>query len=262
MIRCWEFHGYVMVMFENHKKKNMNGISPTLISVYHTNWTMNPQLTERHFACCIYAIYCLTLSVPILFLNSPNLNPYFPLNKFERIWLLIFSSLLCLINSHFLITKCLILYVLYKEKLVVDNWLALKGLIESVPTLISVEHSDQLNHQLTAYNMSLCVLHLWHIMFRYSDCCISVTSCDMEHFISVQLNIQENNIWIFKRNTVPRHSCDPKRSGMPKGFRVAIVAKRVVVSATNHEAHLKPVAALIILILFFIKLPLFNKIKI
>ena len=31
----------------------------------------------------------LTLSVPVVFLNSPNLNPYFSLNKFERIWLLI-----------------------------------------------------------------------------------------------------------------------------------------------------------------------------
>ena len=71
----------------------------------------------------------LTLSVPVVFLNSPNLSPYFSLNKFERIWLLIFSNWLCLINSHFLITKCHILYVLYKEKLVVDNWLALKGLI-------------------------------------------------------------------------------------------------------------------------------------
>ena len=70
----------------------------------------------------------LTLSVPVVFLNSPNLSPYFSLNKFERIWLLIFSSWLCLINSHFLITKCHNLYVLYKEKLVVDNWLALKGL--------------------------------------------------------------------------------------------------------------------------------------
>ena len=68
-----------------------------------------------------------------VFLNSPNLNPYFSLNKFERIWLLIFSSWLCLINSHFLITKCQILYVLYKEKLVVDNLLALKGLNQLTP---------------------------------------------------------------------------------------------------------------------------------
>ena len=66
--------------------------------------------------------------MPVVFLNSPNLSPYFSLNKLERIWLLIFSSWLCLINSHFLITKCHILYVLYKEKLVVDNRLALKGL--------------------------------------------------------------------------------------------------------------------------------------
>ena len=46
----------------------------------------------------------------------------------EKVWenftlLLIFSSLLCLINSHFLITKCLNLYVLCKEKLAVDNLL-------------------------------------------------------------------------------------------------------------------------------------------
>ena len=27
----------------------------------------------------------LTLSVPVVFLNSPNLSPYFSLNKFERI---------------------------------------------------------------------------------------------------------------------------------------------------------------------------------
>ena len=70
----------------------------------------------------------LTLSVPVVFLNSPNLSPYFSLNKFERISLLIFSSLLCLISSHFLITKCLILYVLCEENLGVDNWLGLKVL--------------------------------------------------------------------------------------------------------------------------------------
>ena len=81
----------------------------------------------------------LTLSVPVVVLNSPNLSPYFSLNKFERIWLLIFSSWLCLINSHFLITKCYILYVLYKEKLVVDNWLALKGLMKTlIAPLLSV----------------------------------------------------------------------------------------------------------------------------
>ena len=27
----------------------------------------------------------LTLSVPVVLLNSPNLSPYFPLNKFKRI---------------------------------------------------------------------------------------------------------------------------------------------------------------------------------
>ena len=61
-------------------------------------------------------------------LDSSNLSPYFSLNKLERISLLIFSNLLCLINSHFLITVCLIFYVLRKERLDVNNWLGLKGL--------------------------------------------------------------------------------------------------------------------------------------
>ena len=33
-----------------------------------------------------------------------------------------------MINSYFLITKCLYLYVLCKEMLGIDNWLELKGL--------------------------------------------------------------------------------------------------------------------------------------
>ena len=80
---------------------------------------------ERFLPC----ILILTLSIPVLLLNSPNLFLYFLLNKFERILLLIFCSLLCLINSQFLIAKCFILYVLCKEKLGVDNRLGLKGLI-------------------------------------------------------------------------------------------------------------------------------------
>ena len=40
----------------------------------------------------------LTLSVPVVLLNSPKLSPYFSWNKFERISLLILGSLLCLIN--------------------------------------------------------------------------------------------------------------------------------------------------------------------
>ena len=71
---------------------------------------------------------CLTLSVPVVLLNSLSLCPYFSSNKFERIFLLILDSLLCLINSQFLITKCHILYVLCEEKLGVNNWLGLKGL--------------------------------------------------------------------------------------------------------------------------------------
>ena len=63
----------------------------------------------------------LTISVPVVLLNSPNLSPYFLLNKFERILLFIFSNLLCLINFHFLVTKCITLYVLCKEKLDVDK---------------------------------------------------------------------------------------------------------------------------------------------
>ena len=70
----------------------------------------------------------LTLSVPAVLLNSPNWSPNFSLNKFERILILIFSSVLCLIKLHFLITIYLILYVLCKEKLDVDDWLGLKGL--------------------------------------------------------------------------------------------------------------------------------------
>ena len=72
----------------------------------------------------------LTLSVPVILLNSPNLRQYFSLNKLERILLLIFSSFLCLINSYFLITKCHILYVKCKEKMGVENCLGLKGLIK------------------------------------------------------------------------------------------------------------------------------------
>ena len=41
-------------------------------------------------------------------------------------------DLLCLINLHFLITKCHILYVLYKEKLFVDNWLEPAERVEKV----------------------------------------------------------------------------------------------------------------------------------
>ena len=49
-------------------------------------------------------------SVSVVLLNSPILSSYFSLKKFERNLFLIFSSLLCLINSHILITKDLILY--------------------------------------------------------------------------------------------------------------------------------------------------------
>ena len=70
---------------------------------------------KRPRKCVRYIEGSLTLSVPVVLLNSPNLSPYFSLNKFERILLLIFSSLLCSINSHLLITKCPILYVLCKK---------------------------------------------------------------------------------------------------------------------------------------------------
>ena len=65
----------------------------------------------------------LSLSVPVVLLKSPNVNPYVSLNKLERTLLLIFSSLL---NSRFLTNKSLILCVLFKEKLGVDKWLGLK----------------------------------------------------------------------------------------------------------------------------------------
>ena len=77
----------------------------------------------------------LTLSFPDVLLNSPNLNQYFSLNKFGRILLFIFISLFSLINSHFLVTICLILYVLCKKKLAVNNWLGLEGLIWNLSLL-------------------------------------------------------------------------------------------------------------------------------
>ena len=69
----------------------------------------------------------LTLLVSVVLLNPPILSSYFSLYKFERNLFLIFSSMLCLISSHILITKGLILYMLCKENLGVDKWLGLKG---------------------------------------------------------------------------------------------------------------------------------------
>ena len=42
---------------------------------------------RRNNVCVIFR-RLLTLSVPVVLLNSPNLSPYFSLNKFERILLL------------------------------------------------------------------------------------------------------------------------------------------------------------------------------
>ena len=102
-------------------------------------------------------------------LNSPNLSPYFSVNKFERNLLLIFISLLCLINSYVLITKCLILYVICKEKLGVDNWLGLKGLI--------------------SVNVKLWQCGWW----SWKDLCLLTTWCtkfDPQHSLAnAQLNI-------------------------------------------------------------------------
>ena len=68
-----------------------------------------------------------------ILLNIVKFSQLEPILFIEQVWknfiLLIFSSLLCLINSYFLITKCLILHVLCKEKLGVDNWLGLNGLM-------------------------------------------------------------------------------------------------------------------------------------
>ena len=57
----------------------------------------------------------LFLSVTVVLLNSPNLSPYFAFNRFERTLLLIFISLLCLINSHFSLPNVLFCTVLCKE---------------------------------------------------------------------------------------------------------------------------------------------------
>ena len=106
-----------------------------LVVSSHLSWTLSaPPLTQRtpfgfpfgfpfEARKDFFRIFfcCLTLSVPVVLLNSPNLIPYFSLSMFERISLLNFRSLLCLINFHFLITKCLILLMLCKEKLGVDN---------------------------------------------------------------------------------------------------------------------------------------------
>ena len=93
------------------------------------NWKWNKYFQNRTSR-AEFSSLCmeLTLSVPVVLLNSHNLSSYFSLNKFERILLLIFSSLLCLISSHFLMTKCFNLYVLCKEKLGDDKRLGLKGL--------------------------------------------------------------------------------------------------------------------------------------
>ena len=56
---------------------------------------------------------------PRCIVKFSQLKPILSLNKFEIFLLLIFSSLLCLISSRFLITKCLNFYVFCKEKLVV-----------------------------------------------------------------------------------------------------------------------------------------------
>ena len=105
----------------------------------------------------------LTLSVPVVLWNSPNLCPYFSLNKFGRILLLIFSSLLCLINSHLLISKCLILCMLCKEKLGVDNWLGLKGLIPQMFTLEYHRNPKTMGYVLltsNAWSIPTCALYM------------------------------------------------------------------------------------------------------
>ena len=113
-----------------------SSLSPTSSSLSPTSSSMHYH--QHHHQCIIiitaiifititiiitYFRSHLTLSVPVVLLNSPNLSIYFSINKFERYLPLIFGSLLCLINSHFLITKCLILCMLCKEKLgVKTDW--------------------------------------------------------------------------------------------------------------------------------------------
>ena len=103
----------------------------------------------------------LTLSFPVELLNSPNLSPCSSLNKFERISLLIFSSLLCLINSHFLITKCLIFFFLCKEKLTVDKWLGVKGLSHAKLTVPSLHAHTTLIVLFHSCLGSLSCLRFW-----------------------------------------------------------------------------------------------------
>ena len=61
-----------------------------------------------------------------------------------------FQFQLCLINSHFLITKCQILYVLYKEKLAVDNWLYLDSQVFVAPAVYYIEPTDALPIPITS----------------------------------------------------------------------------------------------------------------
>ena len=57
-------------------------------------------------------------------------------------------------------------------------------------------------------------------------------------------------------------SLGQRYSGLSKRFRVASDAKKVAGGPTKHKTHLTLIATLIILILLFVELLLFNQIKI
>ena len=71
----------------------------------------------------VLIIGALTLLVPVVLLNSPNLSPYFSLSKFETILLLIFSSLLLFDRfsfSHYIIVLFCMCYVRRSWVLITD----------------------------------------------------------------------------------------------------------------------------------------------
>ena len=118
------WHLFCFLSFVATDGKDGNGLK---LEKFRLNFSSFDAISTKNTEKPIMGRAYLTLSVPVVLINSPNWSSFFSLNKFERILLLILSSLLCLINSHFLITKCLILYLLCKEKLG-DNWLGMKGL--------------------------------------------------------------------------------------------------------------------------------------
>ena len=105
-----------MEIGQNHKTYDINSkydISPSTIQ--------GKVQQSGHYLAFVEVCGLFNNFSPSFIVKFSHLGPYVSVNKFKIILLLLFSSLFCLINSHFLITKCHVLYVLCKEKLSVDN---------------------------------------------------------------------------------------------------------------------------------------------